>query len=459
METVLIVDDEKNYLLILETLLVKEGLQVLTAGSGLEALAVLRETDADLVLTDMKMPGLDGLELLSAIKEQDPNLPVIVMTAYGTVDKAVEAMKKGAFDYLTKPFENKQLLLTVSKALELSRLVRQNRLLLSQVAQRYGMDNLVGNSKQMKEVYRLVEKVAPAKATVLVTGESGTGKELIARAIHHHSDRTNKPFISVNCAALTETLLESELFGHEKGAFTGAVAVRKGRFELADGGTLFLDEIGHTTPALQVKLLRVIQERAFERVGGTRTLQVDVRLITASNKDLLAEVEAGRFQQDLYYRLNVVHIELPPLRERPDDIPLLATHFLDKYGQELGRSHLSFEPDVLASLSSYPWPGNVRELENVIERAVVLASSDQIKLTDLPSELRSRGLGQLDLDHFVAPGTPLPETLEQLEMYLIRRALAQADNVQARAAEILGVSKSNLQHKLKKYNLHPTSLD
>ena len=459
METVLIVDDEKNYLLILETLLVKEGLQVLTAGSGLEALAVLRETDADLVLTDMKMPGLDGLELLSAIKEQDPNLPVIVMTAYGTVDKAVEAMKKGAFDYLTKPFENKQLLLTVSKALELSRLVRQNRLLLSQVAQRYGMDNLVGNSKQMKEVYRLVEKVAPAKATVLVTGESGTGKELIARAIHHHSDRTNKPFISVNCAALTETLLESELFGHEKGAFTGAVAVRKGRFELADGGTLFLDEIGHTTPALQVKLLRVIQERAFERVGGTRTLQVDVRLITASNKDLLAEVEAGRFQQDLYYRLNVVHIELPPLRERPDDIPLLATHFLDKYGQELGRSHLSFEPDVLASLSSYPWPGNVRELENVIERAVVLASSDQIKLTDLPSELRSRGLGQLDLDHFVAPGTPLPETLEQLEMYLIRRALAQADNVQARAAEILGVSKSNLQHKLKKYNLHPASLD
>ena len=457
METVLIVDDEKNYLLILETLLAKEGLQVLTAGSGLEALAVLREAEADLVLTDMKMPGLDGLELLSAIKEQDHDLPVIMMTAFGTVDKAVEAMKKGAFDYLTKPFENKQMLLTVAKAMEMSRLIRQNRILLSQVAQGYGMDNVVGNSKQMKEVYRLVEKVAPAKATVLVTGESGTGKELIARAIHHHSDRSQKPFISVNCAALTETLLESELFGHEKGAFTGAVAARKGRFELADGGTLFLDEIGHTTPALQVKLLRVIQERAFERVGGTRTLEVDVRLITASNKDLLAEVEARRFQQDLYYRLNVVHIQLPPLRDRVDDIPLLATHFLDKYGQELGRSDLSFEPDVLASLSAYSWPGNVRELENVIERAVVLASSDQIKLSDLPSELRSQGMGQLDLDHFVAPGTPLPETLEQLEMYLIRRALAQADNVQARAAEILGVSKSNLQHKLKKYNLHPTS--
>ncbi len=459
METVLVVDDEKNYLLVLETLLAKEGLQVLTASSGLEALAVLRESEADLVLTDMKMPGLDGLELLSAIKEQDPDLPVIVMTAYGTVDKAVEAMKKGAFDYLTKPFENKQLLLTLSKALELSGLVRQNKLLQSQLDQRYGMGNVVGKSKEMREVYRLVEKVAPTKATVLITGESGTGKELIARAIHLHSDRAKKPVISVNCAALTETLLESELFGHEKGAFTGASSARKGRFELADGGTLFLDEIGHTTPALQVKLLRVIQERTFERVGGSRTLAVDVRLITASNKDLLAEVEAGRFQQDLYYRLNVVHIELPPLKERTDDIPLLATHFLDKYGRELGRNGLSFEPDVLSALGAYPWPGNVRELENVIERAVVLASSDVIRLTDLPSELRSRGLDRLDLDHFVAPGTPLPETLEQLEQYLIRRALAQAGNVQSRAADILGVSKSNLQHKLKKYGLHPASTE
>ncbi len=459
METVLIVDDEKNYLLILETLLAKEGLQVLTAGSGLEALAELRENEADLVLTDMKMPGLDGLELLSAIKQQDADLPVLVMTAYGTVDKAVEAMKRGAFDYLTKPFENNRLLLTVNKALKLSRLVRQNRLLQSQVAQRYGMDNVVGNSKEMKEVYKLVEKVAPAKATVLITGESGTGKELIARAIHHHSDRAKSPFITVNCAALTETLLESELFGHEKGAFTGAAAARKGRFELAHGGTLFLDEIGHTSPALQVKLLRVIQERAFERVGGTRTLSVDVRLLTASNKDLLAEVEEGRFQQDLYYRLNVVHIELPPLRERSDDIPLLATHFLEKYGRELSRKGLTFETDVLASLTGYSWPGNVRELENVIERAVVLASSSEIKLSDLPSELRSGGMGQLDLDHFVAPGTALPETLEQLEKYLIRQALAQADNIQARAAELLGISKSNLQHKLKKYSLHPASSD
>ena len=456
-ETVLIVDDEKNYLLVLEALLTKEGFQVLTAGSGSEALAVLREAEIDLVLTDMKMPGMDGIELLTAIKETDPDLPVIVMTAFGTVDRAVEAMKLGAFDYLTKPFENKELLVTVAKALELSRLIRQNQLLRRQVAQRFGMDNVVGRSKQMMEVYRIIEKVAPTKATVLISGESGTGKELVARAIHRRSERESKPFVSVNCSALTETLLESELFGHEKGAFTGAVAARKGRFELADGGSLFLDEIGHTSPALQVKLLRVVQERAFERVGGTRTIKVDVRLITASNRDLKAEVEAGRFQEDLYYRLNVVHIQLPPLRERADDIPLLAAHFLEKYRTELGQGGLEFEPEVIKALSSYPWPGNVRELENVVERAVVLASGPRIRAVDLPAEVRGAGLGQLDLDHFVASGTPLPETLEQLEQYLIRQALARADNVQARAAEILGISKSNLQHKLKKYHLHPGS--
>jgi len=458
-ETVLIVDDEKNYLLVLEALLSKEGFQVLTAGSGPEALAVLREAETDLVLTDMKMPGMDGIELLKAIKKTDPDLPVIVMTAYGTVDRAVEAMKRGAYDYLTKPFENKELLLTVAKALELSRLVRQNQLLRSQVAQRFGMDNVVGRSKQMMEVYRIIDKVAPTKATVLISGESGTGKELVARAIHRRSERENRPFISVNCSALTETLLESELFGHEKGSFTGAVAARKGRFELADGGSLFLDEIGHTSQALQVKLLRVVQERAFERVGGTRTLEVDVRLITASNKDLKAEVEAGRFQEDLYYRLNVVHVILPPLRERTDDIPLLAAHFLEKYRTELGQGGLEFEPEVLSALGSYSWPGNVRELENVVERAVVLASGPKIRTVDLPAEVRGAGLGQLDLDHFVASGTPLPETLEQLEQYLIRQALAKADNIQARAAEILGISKSNLQHKLKKYNLHPASSD
>lgn len=453
MDTVLVVDDEKNYLLVLETLLVKEGLAVLTAGNGLEALDVLSEAEVDLVLTDMKMPAMGGIELLSAVKEKDPDLPVILMTAFGTVDKAVEAMKKGASDYLTKPFENKEMLRTVNKALEFGRLMRQNRLLAGQVAQKFGFDNLVGKSKEMLEVYQVVEKVAPTKATVLVSGESGTGKELIARAIHHRSDRENKPFISVNCSALTETLLESELFGHEKGAFTGATSARKGRFELAHGGTLFLDEIGHTTPALQVKLLRVVQERNFERVGGNRTIDVDVRLITATNKDLKGLVDAGQFQEDLYYRLNVVHISLPPLRERGDDVALLATHFLNKYSAELGRGEMNFEPQAIQALKGHDWPGNVRELENMVERTVVLASGETIRAADLPSEVTGSGLGQVDLDKFVASGTPLPETLEQLEVYLIKQALDKANNVQARAAEFLGIGKSLLQYKLKKYKI------
>ncbi len=459
METILVVDDEKNYLLVMEALLRKEGYDVMTASSGREALKVLKETEADLIVTDMKMPGLDGLELLAALKEQDPDLPVIMMTAFGTVEKAVEAMKKGAYDYFTKPFENERMLLTVAKALEMSRLVRQNRVLQGQVAERYGTDNVVGRSKAMLEVYKLIDKVAPTKATVLVTGESGTGKELIARAIHDRSPRRDKPFVSVNCSALTETLLESELFGHEKGAFTGATAARKGRFELAHMGSLFLDEIGHTSLALQVKLLRVVQEMAFERVGGTRTMEVDVRLITASNRDLKAEVAAGRFQEDLYYRLNVVHIELPPLRERPDDVPLLAIHFLKKYATELSRGQMELVPEVSEALSTYAWPGNVRELENVIERAVVLASGPRVRLIDLPAEIRGGGLSQVDMDSFVASGTPLPEALERLEQYLIRQALAKADNVQARAADILGIGKSLLQYKLKKYGLSPGASD
>jgi len=455
METILIVDDEKNYRLVMEALLTKEGYQVLTASSGEESLAVLKEADVDLVVTDMKMPGLDGLQLLGALKERLPDLPIIIMTAYGTVDKAVEAMKKGAFDYITKPFENEQMLLSVARALELSRLVRQNRMLQGQVASRYGFESLVGQSRSMREVYALIEKVAPTKTTVLVDGESGTGKELIARAIHHRSLRRDKPFVSVNCSALTETLLESELFGHEKGAFTGASQTRKGRFELAHGGTLFLDEIAHTSLALQVKLLRVVQEMAFERVGGNRTIEVDVRLIVATNRDLKAEVAEGRFQEDLYYRLNVVHIQLPPLRERPDDIPLLAAHFLQKYSTELGRVGLDFEPEVLEALSSYSWPGNVRELENVVERAVVLASGEGIRPVDLPAELRGAGLSQLDMDSFVSPGTSLPQALERFEQYLIRLALKKADYVQARAAETLGIGKSLLQYKLKKYGISP----
>ena len=441
METVLIVDDEKNYLLILETLLTKEGLQVLTAGSGLEALARLREAEADLVLTDMKMPGLDGLELLSAIKEQEADLPVIVMTAFGTVDKAVEAMKRGAFDYLTKPFENRQLLVTVSKALELSKLVRQNRLLQTQVAERYGMDNVVGNSKQMRDVYGLVEKVAPAKATVLITGESGTGKELIARAIHLNSDRAKRPFISVNCAALTETLLESELFGHEKGAFTGAATARKGRFELADGGTLFLDEIGHTSPALQVKLLRVLESKTVERVGDHTPISVDFRLITATHRDLREMMDRDSFREDLFYRINVIPMEVPPLRQRREDIPVLAQAFVNELRERTGRPLEGFTPAAMSRLHGHSWPGNVRELKNAVEYAFVLCREGLIDRAHLPQWAAG--------DQEPPPRAGRAEDQKRL----LESVLAETGGNQSEAARRLGVSRMTIYNRIKRFGL------
>ncbi|MBW2624859.1 MAG: sigma-54-dependent Fis family transcriptional regulator, partial [Deltaproteobacteria bacterium] len=320
METILIVDDEKNYLLVLEALLVDAGYEVITSDSTTEALKITMSHDLDLVITDMRMPGQDGMEFLAQLRSRQPDPPVIMMTAYATVEKAVEAMKRGAFDYITKPFKNEELILTIRKAIEMHRLKQENRLLSRELQERFQFGNIVGKSKIMRQVYEIIEKVGQTRASVLITGESGTGKELVARAIHFNSPRRDKPFISVNCSALSETLLESELFGHERGAFTGAVTQRKGRFELAHGGTLFLDEVGDMSPALQVKLLRVLQEMKFERVGGTKTLQVDARLVTASNRELDREVELGRFREDLYYRLKVVHIKVPPLRERRDDI-------------------------------------------------------------------------------------------------------------------------------------------
>jgi two-component system NtrC family response regulator len=312
METILIVDDEKNYLLVLQALLADAGYEVITCDNASEALEVITSHDLDLVITDMRMPGVDGMEFLVQLRGLQPEIPVIMMTAYATVEKAVEAMKRGAFDYITKPFKNEELILTIRKALEMHRLKQQNRLLSQELQERFKFGNIVGKSKVMRQVYEIIEKVAQTRASVLITGESGTGKELIARAIHFNSPRSDKPFVSVNCSALPETLLESELFGHERGAFTGAVTRRKGRFELAHNGTLFLDEVGDMSPALQVKLLRVLQEMRFERVGGTATLQVDARLVAASNRDLKREVEFGRFREDLYYRLKVVHINIPP---------------------------------------------------------------------------------------------------------------------------------------------------
>jgi two-component system NtrC family response regulator len=387
METILIVDDEKNYLLVLEALLVDAGYEVITCDNAREALEVTTSHDLDLVITDMRMPGVDGMEFLVQLRGLQPEIPVIMMTAYATVEKAVEAMKRGAFDYVTKPFKNEELILTIRKALEMHRLKQENRLLSQELQERFKFGNIVGKSKLMFQVYEIIEKVAQTRASVLITGESGTGKELIARAIHFNSPRSDKPFVSVNCSALPETLLESELFGHERGAFTGAVTRRKGRFELAHNGTLFLDEVGDMSPALQVKLLRVLQEMRFERVGGTATLQVDARLVTASNRDLKREVELGRFREDLYYRLKVVHINVPPLRERRDDIPLLVHHFLRKVAKANGLPVKKVSHEALKYLYQYDWLGNVRELENVIERAVILCDGDDIRLQDLPEEL------------------------------------------------------------------------
>jgi|UniRef100_A0A7C5AKP6 two-component system NtrC family response regulator len=456
MDTILVVDDEINYLTVMETLLGEAGYEVLTAASGHEALKIAATTDLDLVLTDMRMPRMNGIELLGELKRLYPDLPVIMMTAYGTVEKAVAAMKTGAFDYILKPFKNEELLLTIAKALEHRRLVLQNRLLQEDLDKKYGFPNIVGESQAMREILALARRVAASRATVLVSGESGTGKELVARAIHQQSPRASKPFISVNCAALTETLLESELFGHERGAFTHAVAMRKGRFELADGGTLFMDEVAEMSPALQVKLLRILQEMEFERVGGTRTIKVDVRVVAATNRDLKEEVEQGRFREDLYYRLNVVHLHIPPLRERREDILPLALHFLRKYAQENVRGEVHLTPEALKLLVNYDWPGNVRELENVMERAVILCSNNRITPQDLPAELAGftpAPEAHLDVSRLIPLDAPLPEILEQIEKQMILRALEQSGQVQVRAAELLGITKSLLQYKLKKYHL------
>lgn len=452
MDTLLIVDDEKNYLLVLETLLGPEGYEILTSDNAKKGLRLIREADLDLVITDMKMPEMNGMKLLEECHKVKPELPVIIMTAYGTIEMAVEAMKKHAYDYITKPFQNEELKLTVRKALEKYRLIKENKRLSEALSDRFKYGSMVGKSEPMLKIYDMIAKVAQSKASVLITGFSGTGKELIAKAIHYNSPRKDRPFVSINCGALTETLLESELFGHEKGAFTGAIAMKKGRFELADGGTLFLDEVGEMSSSLQVKLLRVLQEMEFERVGGTRTIKVDVRVISASNSNMKEEVENGAFRDDLFYRLNVIHMEVPPLRERFDDLQLLTKYFIEKYKKDEGKEDVALSPEVWKVLYNYNWPGNVRELENVIERAVVLSSNGVIKVEDLPEELTGAKT-QFDMDSLLPPNVRLPDALERIEEKLIRRALAQCDNVQSHAAQILGITKSLMQHKIKKYNI------
>jgi two-component system, NtrC family, response regulator len=404
----------------------------------------------------MKMPVMDGIELLEKIKAINPHLPVMMMTAYGTVEKAVEAMQKGAYNYILKPFDNEGLIIFVKKAIDMYQVVKENLRLRDVVENRYNFGNIVGKSKRMQEVFELVKKMAPSSATVLIEGESGTGKELVAKSIHFNSPRKDKPFIAVNCSALSENLLESELFGHEKGAFTGAIAMKKGRFELADEGTLFLDEIGELSQNLQVKLLRVLQERAFERVGGTKQVPVNIRVIAATNKNLKHETEQGRFREDLYYRLNVLYLQLPPLRERVEDIRLLVDHMIEKYASERRPGHqvTGVDQEVDRLLYAYSWPGNVRELENAIERAMVLCPGNIIRVSDLPKEFKKSIGHSLQLEG-ISDNAQLYETLDMVEKAMIERALAISHNVQSHAADLLGIGKSGLNQKIKKYGIKP----
>jgi two-component system NtrC family response regulator len=454
METILIVDDEKNYLRVLSAVLEEEGYEVLTALNGRDALEIQETSDLDLTLTDMKMPGMDGIKLLEHIKAKDPDLPVIMMTAHGTVDKAVEAMQKGAYSYILKPFDNERLIIYVKKAVAMFQVVKENRRLRDEVKSQYRFGNFIGKSKAMREVFEMIRKVAPANASVLVEGESGTGKELVAKSIHFNSPRRDKPFIAVNCSALSENLLESELFGHERGAFTGAVAKKKGRFELADSGTLFLDEIGELSTSLQVKLLRVLQEKIFERVGGTQAISVNIRIIAATNKNLKEEMIKGRFREDLFYRLNVVRIVLPPLTQRQEDIHLLVKHFIEKYASERKSAVpvIGVDQEVGRIFYDYSWPGNVRELENLIERVMILCPNDTIRVSDLPAGFKDNVHNALHLEG-IPTHANLYETLATVEKAMIERALRMAGNVQAHAASILGIGKSGLNQKIKKYNL------
>ncbi|BBD09456.1 sigma-54-dependent transcriptional regulator [Desulfovibrio ferrophilus] len=450
---VLVLDDEKNYLLILDALLSDAGYNVTALHDPELGLAYLEESEVDIVVTDMKMPGLTGQEVLEHVHRNYPHIPVMIMTAFGSIESAVEAMRLGAFDYITKPFSNEELLLSLDKAAKMARMQQQNRLLRENLEERYGLHNIIGRSKAMRGVLTMVDKAAPSRSTVLIQGESGTGKELVARAIHFASPRKDEPFVSVNCMALNPGVLESELFGHEKGSFTGAVASRRGRFELANGGTLFLDEIGELSAELQVKLLRVLQERRFERVGGAKEIEVDIRIVAATNADLTKAVENGTFREDLFYRLNVVQVQMPPLRERREDIPMLATHFLDKYAKENDSRITGFSAEALDYLATYEWPGNVRQLQNVVERCVVLAGGETVSVDDLPAEVRDEESQFKSAVDMMPAKLNLADTLEKIEAALVRRALAKSDFVKVKAADSLGISKSLLQYKLKKYNL------
>jgi two-component system, NtrC family, response regulator AtoC len=457
---VLVVDDEANLRKVLAAMLRKEGYEVAIAENGEVALAEFEKNGADVVITDMVMPKVGGLDLLKAVHASRSDVPVIIITAHGTVDSAVEAIKLGAFDYITKPFEQAELQAVVAKA---ARTQEANQGHVPPEGK--ARSSIIGDSSQVQELFKVIDKVADSPSTVLITGESGTGKELVATALHDGSSRKDRPLIKINCAAIPKDLMESELFGYERGAFTGAVTSKPGRFELADTGTIFLDEIGEVPIEMQVKLLRVLQESEFERVGGIKTTRVDVRLIAATNRDLLAEVEAGRFRKDLYYRLNVVPIHLPPLRERRADVPALVRHFIEKYNKRLNKKIEGIADDALTMLQGYPWPGNIRELENLMERVILFADGPRIEARDLPEPVRG-GVGGVALSTPESPAlevgeTPLKEILKvkqaEIEKAFIVQALGKTEGNVTRAARLLGISRKSLQTKMKEFGLRDES--
>ena len=455
---VLVADDEDNLRRVLKAQLQHDGYEVQCVADGAAVLDAMADHHIDVLITDLRMPKLDGMQVLKAVSDRHPNVPVIMITAHGTVDTAVEALKLGAFDYVTKPFDRAEFRAVVSKAARTSELSQKH---VSGDPNERGRYRIIGQSAPMRGVYDVIEKVADTPSTVLITGESGTGKELIARALHQNSSRKDKPFVSVNCAAIPPDLLESELFGYEKGAFTGAVTSKPGRFELADGGTLFLDEIAEIPVSMQVKLLRALQEQQFERVGGIKTISVDIRLVAATNRDLKTRIADGDFREDLYYRLNVVHVHLPPLRDRPSDIPLLVEHFIRKFNAKLGRAVTGFEQEAMAQLLRYGWPGNIRELENVVERCVIFAEDGDVEIQHLPAEIRD---SEGDLEPSIvsgigaAPGqTGLKEAVREatlkLEREFIGRALAQTGGNVTHTARLLKISRKSLQNKMKELGL------
>ena len=454
---VLVADDEDNLRRVLKAQLQHDGYEVHTVADGEAVLRTLDEHHVDVLITDLRMPKLDGMRVLEKVSARFPRLPVIMITAHGTVDTAVEALKLGAFDYVTKPFDQAEFRSVVHKAARTRELAQAH---VTGDPNERGRYRIIGQSEPMRQVYDVIEKVANTPSTVLITGESGTGKELIARALHENSARRRKPFVSVNCAAIPADLLESELFGYERGAFTGAVTSKPGRFELADGGTLFLDEIAEIPVSMQVKLLRAIQEQQFERVGGIKTISVDARLIAATNRDLKERIANGDFREDLYYRLNVVHIQLPPLRDRPSDIPLLIEHFVQRFNQKLDRSVTGFDDDALARVVRYGWPGNIRELENVVERCMIFAKDGQVGSAHLPPELREtpRADPILDAEIDTSPeGTGLKEAVRKatlkLEKEFIARALERTGGNVTHTARLLKISRKSLQNKMKELGL------